>query len=84
MQKILKHAIYLFLVIFGLTAFISIGALVFLWSQSTAVQGIKELAHLDWLLITVIAEVVGVVILFAKKGMKYLPEVEINKKHSSL
>jgi len=39
---------------------------------------------LDWLLITVIAEVVGVVILFAKKGMKYLPEVEINKKHSSL
>jgi hypothetical protein len=79
MQKILKHAIYLFLTIFGITAFVSIGALVYLWSESGAEQGIKELPYLGWLLTTVIAEVVGVVILFAKKGMKYLPEVEINK-----
>jgi hypothetical protein len=82
MQKILKHAIYLFLIIFGLTAVISLGALVFLWSQSTTEEGIKELPYLGWLLSTVIAEVVGVVIIFAKKGLKYLPEVEINKKES--
>jgi len=80
MQKILKHAIYLFLVIFGITAFVSIGALIYLWSQSTTDKGITELPYLGWLLSAVIAEVVGVVILFAKKGMKYLPEVEINKK----
>ena len=80
MQKIIKHAIYLFLVIFGMTAFVSIGALVFLWSQLSVEGGIKDLPHLGWLLTTVIAEVVGVVILFVKKGMKYLPEVEINKK----
>jgi hypothetical protein len=79
MQKILRHAIYLFLTIFGITAFVSIGALAYLWSQSSAEQGIKELPYLGWLLTIVIAEVVGVVILFAKKGMKYLPEVEINK-----
>lgn len=79
MQKIIKHAIYLFLSIFGITAFVSIGALVYLWIQSSAERGIKELPYLGWLLSTVIAEVVGVVILFAKKGMKYLPEVEINK-----
>lgn len=82
MQKILKHAIYLFLIIFGFTAVISLGALVFLWSQSTTEEGIKELPYLGWLLSTVIAEVVGVVIVFAKKGLKYLPEVEINKKES--
>jgi len=80
MQKILKHAIYLFLFIFGITAFVSIGALVFLWSQFNVEQGIKELPYLGWLLTAVIAEVIGVVILFAKKGMKYLPEVKINKK----
>lgn len=79
MQKILRHAIYLFLTIFGITAFVSIGALVYLWSQSSTEQGIKALPYLGWLLTIVIAEVVGVVILFAKKGMKYLPEVEINK-----
>ncbi|WP_373388541.1 hypothetical protein [Pseudomonas alcaligenes] len=82
MQKILKHAIYLFLTIFGITAFASIGALIFLWTQSTSEQGARELPHLGWLLITVIAEVVGVIVIFAKKGMKYLPEVEINRKEN--
>lgn len=79
MQKILKHAIYLFLTIFGITAFASIGALVYLWSQSSVEQGFKELPYLGWLLTIVIAEVVVFVILFAKKGVKYLPDVEINK-----
>ena len=82
MQKILKHAIYLFLGIFGLTAASSIGALIYLWSQYRVESGIKELPYLDWLLLTVIAEVVGVIILFAKKGLKYLPEIEINKDES--
>jgi hypothetical protein len=80
MQKILKHTIYMFIVIFGITAFVSIGALIYLWSPSTTEKGITELPYLGWLLTIVIAEVVGVVILYAKKGMKYLPEVKINKK----
>jgi len=79
MQKILKHAIYLFLLIFSITAFISLGALVYLWFISSNGSSTKDLPYLNWLLTIVIAEVVGVVILFAKKGLKYLPEVEINK-----
>lgn len=82
MQKILKHAIYLFLTIFAFTAIISLGALVYLWWQSTPEAGLKELPYLGWLLTIVIAEVVGVVILLAKKGIKYLPEVQINKEES--
>lgn len=79
MQRILKHAIYLFLVIFAVTAFITLGALIYLWSISLPGSEVKELPYLRWLLSIVIAEVVGVVLLFAKKGLKYLPEVEINK-----
>lgn len=82
MQRILKHAIYLFLVIFALTATISLGALIYLWWISSSGNETKSLPYLGWLLTTVIAEVVGVVLLFAKKGLKYLPEVEINKQES--
>lgn len=79
MQKILKNTIYLFLIIFAVTAAISLGALIYLWQQCGAENGLKELPYLGWLLTIVIAEVVGVVILFAKKGLKYLPDVKINK-----
>ncbi|UVS60214.1 MULTISPECIES: hypothetical protein [Nitrosomonas] len=40
---------------------------------------IKDLPYLGGLISAVIFEVIGVVILFVKKGLKYLPEVEINK-----
>ena len=79
MQSILKHTIYLFLTIFGLTALVSIGALVYLWFMAPNGTEAKELPYLGWLLSTVIAEVIAVIILFAKKGLKYLPEVEVNK-----
>lgn len=79
MQTILKHAIYIFLIIFAATAAVSLGALVYLWTFSSSDNTAKDLPYLGWLLGTVIAEVVGVVILLAKKGLKYLPEVEVNK-----
>lgn len=79
MQSVVKHAIYLFLGIFALTAIISLGALVCLWVSGTSGAAISDLPYLKWLLGTVIAEVVGVVILLAKKGLKYLPEVEVKK-----
>jgi len=79
MQSVVKHAIYLFLGIFALTAIISLGALVCLWISGTSGSAISDLPYLKWLLGTVIAEVVGVVVLLAKKGLKYLPEVELKK-----
>lgn len=79
MQKLLKSAIYLFLTIFALTAFLSLAALASLWWPSVTGGTAKELPYLTWLLGAVIAEVAAVVVLFAKKGMKYLPEVEISQ-----
>lgn len=82
MQSLVKHTIYLFMLIFGVTAFVSIGALVYLWFLAPSGTGIEDLPYLDWLLGIVIVEVVAVVVLFAKKGLKYLPDVEVNKKEA--
>ena len=79
MQSVIKHTIYVFLVIFTLTALASLGALIFLWYSGPNGAGIADLPYLRWLLFAVIAEVVAVVVLVAKKGLKYLPEVEVNK-----
>lgn len=79
MQSVIKHVIYVFLGIFILTAIASLGALVWLWFAGTGEAQISDLPYLKWLLGAVIAEVVGVVVLIAKKGLKYLPEVELNK-----
>lgn len=79
MQSVIKHVVYVFLGIFILTAIVSLGALVWLWLSGTGETPITDLPYLKWLLGAVIAEVAGVVVLIAKKGLKYLPEVELNK-----
>lgn len=82
MQAILKLTVRIFLMIFAVTAFISLVALCYLWYAISTGSALKDLPYLGWLLSIAIAEVVGVVIMFAKQGLKYLPEVEVNKKES--
>lgn len=78
MQSLIKHAIYVFLMIFVLTALITLGALIYLWHLTTNGSDISGLPYLNSLIGAFIIEVSGVVLLFAKRGLKYLPEVEIN------
>ena len=79
MQSITKHAIYIFLIIFALTALMCLGALGYLWYSSIANNSKTDLPYLSWLLGVVIAEVVGFVVVLAKKGVKFLPEVKMNE-----
>lgn len=79
MQTVIKHTIYLFLLIFGLTALVTIGGVVALWVSTSNGTDSKDLPYLGWLLGTLVAEAVAVVILYAKKGLKYLPTVEVYK-----
>ncbi len=74
MQKIVKHTLYLFLWITGLTALITLTGIGYIWFS-----GKTELPHLGWLITSVIAEMVAVVMMLAKKGMKYLPDTQIDK-----
>lgn len=76
MQNLVKHTLYLFLIITGLTALLAIIGLAYVWFFSAK----NELPHLGWLITFVVAEIISVVLILAKKGMKYLPDTQTDKK----
>tara|TARA_B100002003_G_scaffold245652_2_gene273811 strand:- start:4410 stop:5048 length:639 start_codon:yes stop_codon:yes gene_type:complete len=75
MQNIVKNTLYLFLCITGLTAAITLAGIGYSWFFSPAI----ELPHLEWLIGSVIVEVVAVILMLAKKGLKYLPDTQTDK-----
>lgn len=77
MQNLVKHTLYLFLVITGITALIALIGIGLSWSSSTT-----ELPYLELLIGSVVIEIVVVILMLAKKGMKYLPETQTDKKQS--
>lgn len=79
MQKIVKTIIYVFLIIFAATAVLTLVALAFLWWGYRSSGGAQDLPYLGWLLGISIAEAIGVVVVFAKRGLKYLPEIRVHK-----
>jgi hypothetical protein len=62
--------------IFTVTAALTIVGLASLWFWD---KGTTTLPHLTWLLSILIAEVVGVVVMVGKRGLLYLPDVQVNR-----
>lgn len=75
MQNLVKHTLYLFLWITGLTAIMTLAGIGYAWFLSE----VKELQYLEWLIGSVIVEIVAVIIMLAKKGLKYLPDTQTDK-----
>jgi hypothetical protein len=75
MQKLVRHTLYLFLWVTGLTAVITFIGIGYSWFFPEA----KELPHLEWLIGSVIIEVITVILMLARKGMKYLPDTQTDK-----
>jgi len=75
MQDLVKHTLYLFLWITGITALMAIIGIGYVWFISDK----TELPHLEWLIGSVILEVMAVVLMLAKKGLKYLPDTQTDK-----
>lgn len=75
MQNLVKHTLYLFLWITGLTAGITLMGIIYTWFFSEA----KELVHLEWLIGSLILEVIAVILMLAKKGLKFLPDSQTDK-----
>lgn len=76
MQDLMKATVLVFLGIFGITALLTIAGLAHLWFVDGAAA---DLPYLRWLLSILVAEVIGVVVLFARRGIRYLPEVRSNR-----
>lgn len=79
MQAIVKRAIYLFLIIFGFTAVITIFAIGYIWLSVFKGLDAPEFPYLKTMIISFLIEVALVVGLIVRKGMKYLPEVRVDK-----
>jgi hypothetical protein len=79
MLKLIKTTLYVFICITAITALVVIAGLIRLWFFPTESVS-NDLPHLKYLLGALIAEVITVVIMFARKGTKYLPHVENHKK----
>ena len=75
MQKLVKHILYLFLIITAITALVTLTGIVFIWFFSPQ----DELPHLNVLITALIIEVISVIVMLAKKGLKYLPDTQIDK-----
>jgi hypothetical protein len=75
MQRLVKHALYVFLIITALTAFMTLAGIGYTWFFSEA----KVLPNLEWLIGSVIVEVIAVILMLAKKGLKYLPDTHTDK-----
>ncbi len=75
MQNLVKYTLYLFLIITALTAAITLAGIGYVWFFSEK----TELPHLELLIGSVIVEVVAVILMLAKKGLKYLPDTRTDK-----
>jgi hypothetical protein len=75
MQNLVRHTLYLFLWVTGLSAALALAGVAYVWFFSDKI----ELPHLDFLISAVIAEVIAVVVMLAKKGLKYLPNTQTDK-----
>lgn len=78
MLKIVKLALYTFILIFFLTTLLALIGLGYLWFSPGA-SARADLPYLGSLVTAAILEVITVVIMLAKKGFRYLPHVEIHK-----
>lgn len=76
MGNLLRQTVWVFIFVFAATALLTIAGLAYLWFG----EGQRDtLPHLDWLLYTLVAEVIAVVVLFARRSISYIPESQTTK-----
>ncbi|HTZ96304.1 MAG TPA: hypothetical protein VMB18_07905 [Terriglobales bacterium] len=76
MQRLLKTTVYIFLAIFAATAILTILGIAVLWFGS---RQTSDFPYLRWLIGASLTEVVGVVIMIGKRGVRFLPEIRTNE-----
>lgn len=84
MQSIIKITLYFFLGITVLTALLAISGIIYTWttiySDENNVVQFFNLPYLKELVTLCLIEIIGISILFVKKGFKYIPQIKNNSK----
>jgi len=75
MQNLVKYTLYTFLCITALTAFLALLGIYYTWFSPEH----KKLPYLCSLVTLVVIEIASVILILARKGMKYLPDTKIDK-----
>lgn len=78
MFRLVKTTLYVFLGIVALTALLVLSGVARLWFLGET-GTLRDLPYLGWLLPALIGEVVVVVLVIARKGLKYQPDVVNHK-----
>lgn len=83
-QSIIKITLYFFLGITVFTALLAIGGIIYTWttiySDENQVVQFFNLPYLKELVTLCLIEIIGISILFVKKGFKYIPQIKNNSK----
>lgn len=83
MQNAIKTTYYIILSVFAASAVLCLAGVTYIWFQpGGGTAKITDLPYLSVLFSSLIIEAIGVVFLFVKRGMKYLPEIATNNKES--
>lgn len=75
MQRIIKYTLLAFVGFTLLTGLLAMFGLIYAWLNADKPNPV----YLNWLLTFVLGEIVAVVFLFVRKGLNYLPEVQVDK-----
>jgi hypothetical protein len=75
MQNAIKITYYIILGVFVASAALCISGLAYVWFLQSPESAKSDLPYLGPLFSSLIIEAIGVVVMFAKQGMKYLPKV---------
>jgi len=80
MLSVIRPSYYALLGVFVLTAILTIATLAKLWWIDPLGTSVRSYPFLELLISSLILEAVAVVIAFVRLGLKYLPQVKVNKK----
>ena len=84
MQNAIKTTYYIILFVFAASAVLCLSGVTYIWflQPKGGTAKISDLPYLSVLFSSLIIEAIGVVFLFVKRGMKYLPDIETNNNES--
>jgi hypothetical protein len=82
-SRIVKATLWTFLVVVALNAVLALAGIAWVWIGQSGTAPARDLPYLRWLVSSVVAEIVAVVVLLARRGLSYMPHVETHREEAA-